>query len=33
MQYKFKNIKKKIIYYDLLMVRNLKNIEEFNLPE
>ena len=33
MQYKFKNIEKKIKYYDLLMVRDLKNIEEFNLPE
>ena len=33
MQYKFKNIEKKIKYYDLLMVRDLKNIEEFNLPD
>lgn len=33
MQNKFKNIDKKIKYYDLLMVRDLKNIEKFNLPD
>ena len=33
MQYKFKNIEKKFKYYDLLMVRDLKNMEKYNLPE
>ena len=33
MKHKFKNIEKKIKYYDLLMVRDLKDIEEINLPE
>ena len=33
MQYKLKNIDKKIKYYDLLMVRDLNSIEEVPLPD
>ena len=33
MQQKLKNIEKKLKYYDLLMVRDLKNIQEYALPE
>ena len=32
MQYKFKNIEKKIKYYDLLMARDLDDVAELSLP-